>query len=295
MTSKILVLGSNGFVGRALVRSIQDADVRPISNVDLTSNILVDELLMENGDVDVVFMCADVSMKRWKLDSSRCFSEQLRLQTNVIDAWRRHVSRSKLICFTSHTAWPANWPSLTEENMEDGPLALEWKGYGQCKRTLASQLANVDADWLLLTLGTQFGGDDTSGRFFPYVRNSLRNNTDLLICHGGPEDKRTFAYVEDTVRNIMTCATSTHSRQTINVGGGFDVTVEEMVDVICRVSEVKPHVEYRYSRWNRDVRTLDCSKFERLFTDFERTDLDEAVRKSLAVCKPPDDVTKLDP
>ena len=202
------------------------------------------------------------------------------MQANVVEAWKTYAPDAKLVCFTSHTAWPASHHVLTEDNMEDGALMATWEGYGQCKRTLISQLRTSGNDWLALALCTQFGPNDNSDRFFPTVVKKLTADPLKLALEGNPDDLRTFAFVEDTAHNIV-LASETVSNRVLVVAGGNTMSTSQVVDQLCQARGLNPIVEYKGQHWNAGSRLFNSDTYERMFPAFRKTEIPVAVKRSL--------------
>jgi nucleoside-diphosphate-sugar epimerase len=280
---RALVLGSTGFVGKNIVKTL-DARGHTVLEVprewELTEIVDACHAIRNADGCDVIFFCADVALRHWQIDHSHAFWWQLTMQANVVEAWKTHAPNAKLVCFTSHTAWPASHHVLTEDNMEDGALMATWEGYGQCKRTLISQLRTSGNDWLALALCTQFGPNDNSDRFFPTVVKKLTADPLKLTLEGNPDDLRTFAFVEDTAHNIV-LASETVSNRVLVVAGGNTMSTSQVVDQLCQARGLNPTVEYKGQHWNAGSRLFNSDTYERMFPAFRKTEIPAAVKRSL--------------
>ena len=102
---KVVVFGSNGFVGSSIVRHFPRWTGVPRSEVDLTDQSQVDAYFETNPDIDVVIHCAVIGGSRLKSDEADVFYKNLLMFENVA----RHAKT--MIYFSSGAAMRGNPPT----------------------------------------------------------------------------------------------------------------------------------------------------------------------------------------
>jgi dTDP-glucose 4,6-dehydratase len=95
---------------------------------------------------------------------------------------------------------------------------------------------------------------------------------------------RTSTYVEDTVRTLATIADRFRPGEVYNVGGDGYHTIEELSDVVLRVTGADPKlVEYRDAEvLTTRVKRVDISKAVRDLDHRTTVSLEEGVRRTVA-------------
>lgn len=283
---KILVSGPYGFVGSEIVKQLRDDNDLIINhkNFDLSESKIPLSLEDKNlQDITKIFFCADISVNEWRKNPGLAFDKQIKMQSNIVEFWKN--TSAQLICFASHTMWPQTNQELFENNIDSGKLIPEWEFYGQCKRTMLSQLkaSHHSKEWLMLGLATQFGQNDNSDKFIPTIIRRL--DQEVIECKGKPDDYRSFAFVSDTVHNIVDLVNSERvNQQVINVGGFHNMKVSDVVSSITKVSGKNPKIHFQHNDglfWNSSRRFLNCDLYDTLHINKQITPFEDAIRKTL--------------
>jgi nucleoside-diphosphate-sugar epimerase len=102
---KVIVLGSNGFIGSNIVRAHPEWIGLTRQDIDLTNQENVDVYFSSHRDIDVVIHCAVIGGSRLKVDGSDVFYKNLLMFENVA----RHAK--KMIYFSSGAAIQGNPPT----------------------------------------------------------------------------------------------------------------------------------------------------------------------------------------
>lgn len=131
---KVCVLGSNGFVGKNLIRDMNWTGVTR-RELDLLDQEAV-EKYFETHEYDVVIHCASVGGSRLKNDEGEVIYKNILMFENIV-----RVFKGKLICFSSGAALRGNPPTdpyglskwIIDKRIETIPNAYSlriWGCYG---------------------------------------------------------------------------------------------------------------------------------------------------------------------
>ena len=92
--------------------------------------------------------------------------------------------------------------------------------------------------------GTWFGGREKAPAALirKFVEAKVLNTNEIEIWGNG-EQKRSFMYVDDCVIGIMKLIDS-NFRDPINIGSSEDVTINQMADILEKISGIKPKRKY---------------------------------------------------
>lgn len=175
---RILITGTNGYVGKALTKALGDVhEVTAITrnSFDLTDTIAMSKFFMSKQNFDVVLHCAAVGGSRLREDDWNVLDENLTMYYNLLQ-FRMHYT--KLIHFGSGA----------ETYMPKEP-------YGYSKKVIAKSILNQDNFYNIKIFGL-FDQNEASTRFIK--ANVLRYiNKEPIQIH---ENKyMDFFYMEDLI------------------------------------------------------------------------------------------------
>ena len=99
---------------------------------------------------------------------------------------------------------------------------------------------------------------------------------------GTGKASREFLFVEDAARGIVLAAESYDGPGPVNLGAGFEITVEQLVALISRLMGFEGQVVWDHSRPDgQPRRMLDVSKAEQLFGFKATTGLEDGLRRTI--------------
>ncbi len=102
-----------------------------------------------------------------------------------------------------------------------------------------------------------------------------------MVVFGDGKQTRDFTFVSDTARGILAAAESDAAiGQTINIGSGSEVAINDLATVVARVANTEPKIVHEIERPG-DVRRLiaDTSRIESLCGFHPQVSLDEGLRR----------------
>lgn len=298
---RIILTGSNGFIGRHLLdRFLADETTRVVVvgrhrpdtlsdrgifvESDLTT-LSAERLAEACGDeVDTVFHLA-AAMPKSREQANR-WEEMLRgnveatgrlLQALVLTP-RRFVFVSTIDIYRPMVTGEA----LTEETPVE-PAAI----YGAMK-FCAEQLVRIEAvrrrfDCTVLRFGHIYGpGEEAFEKLIPQaIRRLLQGHPPVMIGTGNV--LRDFLFVQDATEALVRSALSpAAANQTINIVSGRSVTVRETIETLIQVSGRSVGIEIRADQPDGVSFRFDNRRMRRLLGDWPLVSLKEGLQREFA-------------
>ena len=252
---KILITGSEGFVGQNLVKGLSknhnvyttdqlEKSIHPnYSKCDITSYDSVENVVR---DVDIVIHLIAHSLVS-SLDGSITNARvNIIGLLNLLEVCRKN-SINKII-FTSAS-------SLIGE-----PKSTHVKEDHPAKPKTAYGITKLASEHYLRLYHELYGIDYTVFRFFniygPYQKNGLipsifnkiQNNEPITIFGKG-DQIRDYVYIEDVIQFFEKAASSDISKnKVLNLGTGTGTTILEIVNNIAEILKIEPKIEYKSER-----------------------------------------------
>ncbi len=177
---KFIVTGSEGFIGTALCRRLEDggADVVRVDRV-LGSEADSVELLLAEGDVDCVYhLAAQTSVFNDDIEQIR--HDNIDAFIRVADACARH--KVKLVYASSSTAYAPNTTSMygISKHFDEQYAAV------YCPSATGCRLHNV------------YGPHPRSGTLLWHLMND-----DVVTLYNGGSTVRRFTYIDDIIEGLL--------------------------------------------------------------------------------------------
>jgi GDP-L-fucose synthase len=282
--SKILVAGANGMVGSAIVRNLKEKGYTNIIkgtrySVDFTDQEITDEYI-ESTRPDYVFVAAAkvggiMANNNYKADF---LTENLRIQTNIIDSSYRWDVK-KLLFLGSSCIYPkfATQP-ITEDQMMTGPLEPTNDSYALAKIVGVKmcqayrQQHGFNAISLMPTnlYGPNDNFDIETSHVLPAMIVKFHNALDhseywQVKLWGDGSAMREFLHVDDLAEACYICMQNYDEPEHINVGTGEDITIKELAETIADVVGFSGDIDWDTTKPNGTPRkVLNVNKIKEL-------------------------------
>jgi dTDP-glucose 4,6-dehydratase len=237
------------------------------------------------GPFDVVYHAA-AEFGRWNGED---FYEQL-WRTNVVgtkNVIRLQEKRGfKLVQFSSSEVY-GDWPELMVETVMDDYEIKQMNDYAMTKWVNEMQVRNSAEQYRTESVVVRIFNTYGPGEYYSPYRSV---NCRFMYCalKGLPwvvfrGYGRTSTYVEDTVRTLSTIAERFKPGEVYNIGGDAYHTIEELSDLVLRVTGADPSlVEYRDAEvLTTRVKRVDVSKAVRDLGHQTTVTLEEGVRRTV--------------
>jgi len=269
---KILITGGNGFVGRNFIKYLKKRKEYYIisipRSIDLRSNSKVNKYFKNIGKASYIFHFAEVSgNKEWsKKNSFQQTLMNLKINTNVISAWKKYQSEAKFIFISSIWSYPMG-TYLLEKDYWKGEINKELLHFAYNKRIATILLETAKKNFNLkattLILGTVYGPGDLSDHFIPTIIRRIRNEKNFLKIYGTGKESRDFIYVDDQVKGIF--MSKDYNGEILNIGTGKLTTIKKIIQISKKLIGYKGKIEYMRSSKSPDTnRGMSIKKAKKL-------------------------------
>lgn len=283
-SDKILVLGSRGMVGSAIVRELQKDGFSQILNpVRDELNLLRQtdvETYFEKNKPDYVFLAAAkvggiVANNSYRADF---IFENLQIQQNVFNA-AFNVKTPHLLFLGSSCIYPKNAPQpLKEEYLLTSELEPTNEPYAIAKiaglKTAESFRRQYGLHWVSVMPTNLYGINDnydlTNSHVIPgliaRLHQAIKNDDKVFSIWGSGKPRREFLYVDDMARAcIHVMKQGKDVPDFMNVGTGEDIEIGDVAKMIAQKMGFKGQLVFDSSKPDGTMRKLlDVSKIKAL-------------------------------
>lgn len=256
---KSVILGSTGFIGRALyarmmakgenVRPVRTSATNWICQLDKSCEWLQEEL----KDVDVVFLCAGRTggVGRMAKDPMSFVYPNVRIQMNVMEACATAGVR-RLVMIQSTTGYPASPAEMHEDEYLDGDLHPAYFGPGTAGRFIqrVSQLFAPKLEIVFFRPSNVYGPgnnfDPQTSHVIEATVRKVAERQDPFVIWGNGLEARDAIYIDDLAEAISlggACPPGAY-----NVGTGDTMTVNDIVSDLCMHAKFQPNIQYDLSK-----------------------------------------------
>ncbi len=306
----VLVTGGCGFVGSYLVEELvkEGAEVSVVDNLEAGK---VDNIASVAGSVrfteaDLIDFDACMSATQG-IDTvinavgrtrgvgycSNHHGEMLfnntAAQINMLEAARRNgVKRFTVI--SSSCVYPDDAPAPTPEL----PVVTELPesvsaGYGWAKRVAELQAMYYSREYGIATTicrpANIYGGrylwrGEEDSHVVPVLVKKILDGQDPVVVWGDGRQSRDFVHGRDAAMYLMMLTERCPPVEAVNIGSGEDVSIRDLLSVICRVSGLEPEILYDTSKpVGRRRKCADVALLRELTDNTgPRIGLDEGIR-----------------
>jgi nucleoside-diphosphate-sugar epimerase len=262
---KLLVTGSEGFIGSALKGVLEENDIESVS-YDLRDNPKDDvrdlnRLKTKLGNVDGVIHLAAVSrVKVAQENPLECVQTNIGGTINVLEAARKENDSHPWVILGSSREVYGESPILPVT--EDSPRN-SINIYGISKVTGEDMCKIYATHYGLRTRVLRFsnvytGLKDQLDRVIPkFILQALKNED--LIINGNGDEQFDFTYIEDTIRGVYACiqeiSESNIPFEHYNISSGIPISLRKLAELI--IERTGSHSLIKFSK----SRSYDVSKF----------------------------------
>lgn len=257
--SKIMVAGSNGMVGSAIVRNLKSKGYTNIiettrKDVDLTNQVETETYFNEIKPDYVLLAAAKVG----GIHANRQFKgdfiyENLLIQTNVIHHAYRSGTR-KLLFLGSSCIYPKySSQPITEDQFLSGSLEptndayaiAKIAGIQMCKSYREQHGFNAISLMPTNLYGPNDNFDPQTSHVLPGMINKFHStNSNVVTLWGDGSPRREFLHVDDLAEACHVCMEKYNESDIINIGTGEDITIKNLSEIIKQVVGFKGNVKW---------------------------------------------------
>jgi GDP-L-fucose synthase len=282
---RIVVTGGAGFLGRAVLRVLRQRGVPEDRIVvprrhdcDLTIESHV-ERLYETARPDVVIhLAAEVGGIGANMEHpGRFFYANMAMGLHLVENARR-CGLEKFVHTGTVCAYPKHCPvPFREEDLWNGYPEETNAPYGVAKKAIFVMLDGYRREYglrsaVVVPVNLYGPGDNFDPRSSHVIPALVRKceearlaGHEQIVCWGTGAATREFLYVDDAAEGIVRAAEVMDEPVPINLGGGVEIPIRDLVTRIAKACEFRGRIEWDASKPDGQPRRgLDISRARRL-------------------------------
>ncbi len=271
----VLVTGSGGVAGRAVVQELERTGYRAIpvasSDADLRDMAATTALFETHRPDYVVHLAGRVHGLMGNIGSQgSAFYDNIRMNINVVEA-SRAVGVQKLVAMGSTAVYSDSVPlPMSEDGIWFGPPHDSEKGYASAKLAMLAQLEaykdEYGMDYAFVVSTNLYGPGDRFDEVRGHVLPSLVSKIHRAKTEGLPLEvwgtgtpTRDFLYSGDAARAIVMVLEQLSG--VVNMATGVSVTIRQAVDTLVEVAGFDGEVRWDVTKPDgQHARAYDISR-----------------------------------
>jgi GDP-L-fucose synthase len=271
---RVLVTGSAGVVGRALVEDLREHGYDVVASTsqdgDLRDPDTAERIVKDAAPNAVVHLAARVHGLMGNIHAQgRAYLDNIRINTNIVEA-ARLAGVSKFVGMGSTAVYSDAVPlPMRESDVWIGPPHGSEAGYAHAKRAMIAQLdayrQEFDLDFAVALSTNLYGPgdrfDEAHGHVLPSLvskfQRAVETGTDVTVWGTGTPT-RDFVYSYDAARALRMILEEYSG--VINLATGTSVTIRQAVETLADVSGFSGQVVWDSTKPDgQHARTYDVS------------------------------------
>ncbi len=299
-SKKLLVTGGAGFLGRQVIAQLQKAGAQ-LENISIPRSSTCDLRSLSAcqdavaGQDIVIHLAAHVGgIGLNQIKPAELFYDNLMMGTQLIHA-AYEGGVEKFVCVGTICAYPKFTPvPFPEEALWDGYPEETNAPYGVAKKALLVQLQAYRQQYgfngvYLLPVnlyGPEDNFDPQSSHVIPAlirkVYKAQQAGATKIEVWGDGQPTREFLYSEDAARGIIMAMEHYNESDPINLGTGSEVSIRDLVTLICRLMDFQGDVVWLTDKPNgQPRRCLDTAKAKAKFGFTANITLEQGLQNTI--------------
>lgn len=299
-TKRVLVTGGAGFLGKHVVKKLEESGCTEIfipqsKDYNLVEMEAVKRLYQEAKPNIVIHLAARVggigaNMK----NPGSFFYNNLMMGAQMMEQGRL-FGLEKFVAIGTICAYPKFTPvPFKEEDLWNGYPEETNAPYGLAKKMLLVQSQAYRRQYgfnsiYLLPVNLYGPGDNfdpDSSHVIPAlikkVYDAKGKGERSIVVWGSGKASREFLYVEDAADGVVLATEKYNKADPINLGAGFEISIKDLAGLICELSGFDGKIEWDTSKPDgQPRRCLDITKAKEEFGFVARTNFREGLKRTI--------------
>jgi GDP-L-fucose synthase len=297
---KVCVTGGAGFLGKVVVRKLQERSageifIPTLERYDLTQLESINQMLKDAKPNLIIHLAAQVGgIGANREHPAEFFYNNLMMGVQLLHrSWETEVD--KFVAIGTICAYPKYTPvPFKEENLWDGYPEETNAPYGLAKKMLLVQSQSYRDQYgynsiFLLPVNLYGPGDNfdpKSSHVIPALIKKCieasENHQSHIEVWGDGSPTREFLYVEDAAEGILLAAENYNSSDPVNLGSGFEISIKDLVEMIARLTDFQGEIVWDTTKPNGQPRRgLDTSRAKQFFGFEAKMTFEEGLKNTI--------------
>ena len=298
---RVCVTGGAGFLGKVVVRKLQERGTKDIfiptlDRYDLTRLEDINQMLEDAKPDLIIHLAAQVGgIGANREHPAEFFYNNLMMGVQLMHrSWETNVQ--KFVAIGTICAYPKYTPvPFKEENLWDGYPEETNAPYGLAKKMLLVQSQSYREQYgfnsvFLLPVNLYGPGDNfdpKSSHVIPALIKKCveakEHGENQIVVWGDGSPTREFLYVEDAAEGILLASEKYNRSDPVNLGSGFEISIKDLVELIARLTGFEGRLVWDTSKPNGQPRRgLDTTRAKEYFGFEAQVQFEEGLKNTIA-------------
>lgn len=249
MSEIVGVVGSNGFIGRAVTLALEEAGTKALGfnskNPVMTKSGELNENLLQTHSV--IWCATSVNPALAERSPERVTAEITQWRTFIM-GWKNSAAYKQIpIIFISSggCVYSDSKIPFTERSARDGINA-----YGKMKSTMERILEEAEIAFKILRVANVYGPGQPVGRGQGVIAEWINSSKKIgrIEVYGSLGAFRDYIYIDDVTSAIISCLETPHMNGSFNIGSGTSTTLEEVLNQLTKLCSHDLEILHRPAR-----------------------------------------------
>lgn len=306
MKKKILILGSNGFIGQNIKNLFNNEELlnkytifsASRKEIDVSQNEMLDKFF-EQVQPEIVINATGIvgsSLKNSTLNEYEIFSKNIIMQSNILDCCKKYKVK-KIIFFSTYRVFGENiHENYNESNIHSSYDINSNSGYLLSKKMLHLQLKLFQKDcsqskyycFILPNVYGKFDSFEENGRIVPAFIKKIalaKQNNSKLIIFSKSFNQVNLIFVEDIFFIINKCIQDEFIGENIIVFNKKGIiALEDLAQILKEEMNFKEEIIFTDNSLNlkpNNIMKPDLSKLDKLFPKLHFSNLRKTLQETV--------------